>query len=145
MAKGIHTEQTFEEAIEKSLLEHGGYIKGHSDDFDAQNGFFPEYVTDFLKQSQKKEWDKITGIHKSEVESKVIQRLIKELDQRGTLDVIRNGFTDYGVKFRMGYFRPETYLNPDAHLLYDSNRLCVTRQLFYEREGKNSLDMVLSL
>ncbi len=145
MAKGIHTEQTFEEAIEKSLLEYGGYVQGHSDDFDPQIGIFPKYITDFLKLSQKKEWDKISGIHKSEVESKVVQRLIKELDQRGTLDVIRNGFTDYGVKFRMGYFRPETYLNPDAHIQYENNHLSVTRQLFYEREGKNSLDMVLSL
>jgi type I restriction enzyme R subunit len=28
MAKGIHTELTFEAAIETSLLEHGGYTKG---------------------------------------------------------------------------------------------------------------------
>ena len=145
MAKGIHTEQTFEQAIEKSLLEEGGYAKGISDDFDAQKGLFPKYITDFIKQSQPKEWDKISNIHKTEVEPKVVQRLIKELDLRGTLDVIRNGFTDYGVKFKMAYFRPETSLNPDALIQYDHNHLSVTRQLFYEREGKNSLDMVLSL
>ena len=32
MAKGIHTEQTFEEAIESNLLEHGGYVQGSSND-----------------------------------------------------------------------------------------------------------------
>lgn len=145
MAKGIHTEQTFEEAIESNLLEHGGYVQGGSNDFDAQLGLFPSYITDFLKQSQPKAWDNIANIHKDEVEKKVIQRLVKEIDLRGALDVIRKGFTDYGVKFPMAYFKPESSLNREADDLYKTNHLSVTRQLYYERVGKNSLDMVLSL
>lgn len=145
MASGIHTEKTFEAAIEQSLLIDGGYVKGSSDAFDVSSGLFPDYVADFLKTSQPKEWLKIESIHKSEVEKKVIQRLLKELELRGTLDVIRNGFTDYGVKFKMGYFKPESSLNPTADLLYQTNHLSVTRQLYYERKGNNSIDMVLSL
>jgi type I restriction enzyme R subunit len=145
MAKGIHTEQTFEEAIESNLLEQGGYVQGGSNDFDVQLGLFPNYIIDFLKQSQPKAWDKIANIHKDEVEKKVIQRLVKEIDLRGALDVIRKGFTDFGVKFQMAYFKPESTLNPEADDLYKTNHLSVTRQLYYERVGKNSLDMVLSL
>ncbi len=145
MAQGIHTELTFEAAIEVSLLEYGGYVKGHSDDYNAQLGLFPKYITEFIKESQPKEWEKISGIHKAEVETKVLNRLIRELDLRGTLDVLRNGFTDYGVKFKMAFFRPESTLNPEAEVLYQKNHLSVTRQLYYERDGKNSLDMVLSL
>lgn len=143
--KGIHTEQTFEEAIESSLLESGGYVKGHSNDFDTGLGLFPDYISSFLESSQPKEWQKISGIHKTEVKQKILQRLVKEIDLRGALDVLRNGFTDYGVKFKMAFFRPETSLNPEAETLYKLNHLSVTRQLFYERNGKNSLDMVLSL
>lgn len=145
MAKGIHTELTFESAIEISLLESGGYTQGFSEDFDSKLGLFPSYVTHFLKTSQPKAWEKLTNIHKDEAEKKVLQRLIKEIDLRGILDVIRNGFTDYGVKFQMGYFKPESALNPDAEALYLTNHLSVTRQLYYERVGKNSIDMVLSL
>jgi type I restriction enzyme R subunit len=145
MAKGIHTELTFESAIEASLLEFGGYSKGLSEDFDAQLGLFPKYIIDFLKASQPITWDKLTNIHKDEVEKKVVQRLIKEIDLRGILDVMRNGFTDYGVKFQTAYFKPESTLNPDAEALYFTNHLSVTRQLYYERVGKNSIDMVLSL
>ena len=145
MAKGVHTEQTFEVAIESSLLELGGYVKGNSLDFDPQLGLFPKYIIAFLKHSQPKAWDKISAIHKDEVEQKLIQRLIKEIDLRGVLDVIRKGFTDYGVKFQMAFFKPESSLNPDTEILYIQNHLSVTRQLFYERNGKNSLDMVLSL
>jgi type I restriction enzyme R subunit len=145
MAKGIHTEQTFEAAIEESLLEKGGYIKGHSNDFDASLGLFPSYITDFLKSSQPTEWDKIENIHKADVEAKVVQRIIRELDLRGTLDVLRKGFTDYGVKFSMAYFKPESSLNPQAEANYNNNHLSIIRQLYYEREGKNSLDMVIAL
>ncbi len=145
MAKGIHTEQTFEEAIESNLLEQGGYVKGSSNDFDVQLGLFPNYITDFIKLSQPKAWEKIATIHKDEVEKKVVQRLVKEIELRGVLDVMRKGFTDYGVKFQMAYFKPESTLNPEAEELYKVNHLSVTRQLFYERVGNNSLDMVLSL
>lgn len=145
MAKGIHTELTFEAAIELSLLEEGGYVKGHSSDFDASKGMFPTYVIDFLKASQPSAWERITTIHKDNVAEKVIQRLLKELELRGTLEVLRNGFTDYGVRFKMAFFRPESSLNPDAEVFYQLNHLSVTRQLFYERKGNNSLDMVLSL
>lgn len=145
MAKGIHTELTFEENIESSLVEGGGYVKGESSDFDANLGLFPSYITDFLKTSQPKEWAKIEGIHKSNIEEKVVKRLIKELDLRGVLDVIRNGFTDYGVKFKMAYFIPESSLNPEAFELYAKNDLRVVRQLYYQPTGKNSLDIVLVL
>ena len=153
--KGIHTENTFEENIAQALISNGGYAQGSSQDFDPELGLFPSYMIDFLKSSQPKAWEKIGRIHKSDVASKVIRRLLKELDLRGVLDVLRKGFTDYGVKFKMAYFKPETSLNPDAFALYESNELKVVRQLYYQKEGRsadaksagagNSLDLVLVL
>ena len=145
MANGIHTEATFEATIELALIEDGGYNRGYSQDFDPDAGLFPAYVTDFLQNSQPQSWSKLENIHGPDIKSKVVQRLLREMDLRGTLDVVRNGFTDYGVKFQMAYFRPETTLNPEAETLYRKNRLTVTRQLYYQRKGKNSLDLVLSL
>lgn len=145
MTKSIHTEATFEAAIEASLLENGGYVKGHSNDFDPFLGVFPNYIVEFIRTSQPKAWEKLNSIHKDDVEKKLVNRLLRELETRGTLDVLRNGFTDYGVKFKMAYFRPESSLNPDAEELYRSNHLSVTRQVYYQRIGKNSLDMVLAL
>lgn len=141
----IHTEKTFEAAIEEELLQNGGYLKGFSSDFNPELGIFPAHVLSFLQDSQPIEWERIYKIHKDQVQTKVISRLLKELELRGTLDVVRNGFTDYGVKFRMAYFKPESSLNPQSLELYQLNQLAVTRQLYYERQGKNSLDMVLSL
>src|SRR5680860_1093499 len=118
---GIHTELTFEEAIEASLVENGGYAKGASKDFDAQFGLFPSYIISFLKDTQPKQWEKLANIHKEHLEEKVVQRIVRELDLRGCLDVCRNGFTDYGVKFKMAYFKPETSLNEDDGRLYNKN------------------------
>ena len=141
----IHTERTFEAAIEEELFQYGEYIKGHSNDSNADHGLFPAYVFAFLQESQPKEWEKISNIHKADIELKVLNCLLKELDLRGTLDVVRNCFTDYGVKFKMAYFKPESTLNVQSQELYKIKQLTVTRQLFYERQGRNSLDMVLSM
>ena len=140
-----HTEQTFEAAIEHELLTHGGYIKGKPADFDKEIAIDTNIFITFLKQSQPKQWKKLQSIHHTAIETKVTKRLVKELELRGSLDVIRNGITDNGVKFHMAYFKPESSLNPDAHALYDSNILTVTRQVKYTTKNENSLDMVLGL
>jgi len=141
----IITEQTFESSIIESLVTRGNYAQGNASGYSPELGIFKNEVITFLQQSQPKAWDAITAVHGSEAENRVIQRLFKELEFRGCLDVLRNGFTDYGVKFRMAYFKPESGLNADTINLYDQNRLKVTRQVFYSNKNRNSVDLVLSL
>jgi len=146
MAKGIHTEETFEQAIEEHLLEHGGYIRGEAANFDPRSALDRETLLAFLKETQPKNWERIQTIHGAQAEDKVVNRLVKVLDQRGLLDVLRKGFTDYGVQFDLAYFRPETSLNPDTERLYGLNRLTVTRQVHYSTKyPRKSLDMLLSI
>ncbi len=59
--------------------------------------------------------------------------------------MIRNGFVDYGVRFKCAFFKPESGLNPDTISLYNQNQLKVTRQVYYSEKNKNSVDLVLSL
>ena len=145
MAKGIHTEDTFEAAIETALLESGDYIKGDPHNYDVSLALDPTTLFTFIKDTQAKKWEKISEIHGSSVEQKLLNRLTKEIDLRGMLDVLRKGFTDYGVKFNLAYFRPETSLNPETEDLYKRNILTVTRQVYYSAKHRNSLDMLLSL
>ena len=141
----ITTEQAFEEAIEESLIGKGSYVKGDPSDFSRELAFDPKTIFAFLKITQPKSWKKLSEIHGSQVESKVLQRLFKELDNRGTLDVLRKGFVDYGVRFKMAYFKPASGLNPETIALYNKNRLTVTRQVKYSLSKENSIDMLLSL
>ena len=141
----VTTENTFETAIVASLTEQGGYEQGQAADYSPELGFFKSEVLSFLHATQPKEWDRIIAIHGQDAESRVIQRLFKEMDLRGSLDVLRNGFTDYGVKFRMAFFKPETAMNPETTALYNQNRLKVIRQVYYSQKNKNSVDLVLAV
>jgi len=141
----VTTENTFETAIVESLTGQGGYEQGQAADYSPELGFFKSEVLSFLHATQPKEWDRIIAIHGQDAESRVIQRLFKEMDLRGSLDVLRNGFTDYGVKFRMAFFKPETAMNPETTALYNQNRLKVIRQVYYSQKNKNSVDLVLAV
>lgn len=141
----ITTENTFETALVQSLVEQGGYTQGNSPDYSPELGMFKYEVIRFLQESQPKRWAKIAEIHGADAHNRVIQRLYKELDLRGSLDVIRNGFVDYGVRFQMAYFQPASGLNPDAVDLYNKNSLKVYRQIYYSTKNKNSVDVLLSL
>lgn len=141
----LTTENTFESSLVQSLIEQGGYIHGDASTYHHDSGLFLSEIILFLQQSQPNKWAKLATIHGANVEAKVLERLKKELDSRGSLDVIRNGFIDYGVRFKMAFFKPASSLNPDAVTLYEQNRLCVYRQLYYSKSNKNSVDVVLSI
>ncbi len=145
MPPKIYDEKAFEDAIENSLLEKGGYIKGNPEDFNREMALDPKAIISFIKESQPKAWEKLENIHGSEVETKFLQRLRKELDNRGMLDVLRKGIIDYGVRFKLAYFKPASGLNPETKRLYNLNRLIVTRQVKYSLKHEYSLDMLLSV
>lgn len=145
MPPKIYDEKAFEDAIENSLLEKGGYIKGKPEDFNREMALEPKAIISFIKESQPTDWRKLENIHGSEVETKFLQRLRKELDNRGMLDVLRNGIIDYGVRFKLAYFKPASGLNPETKRLYNLNRLIVTRQVKYSLKHEYSLDMLLSV
>lgn len=141
----ITKENTFESAIEQVLIRSGGYTTGDPSTYDKDMGLFKEEILDFLQTSQPKKWSKISAIHGEQTKERVLQRLYKELDLRGSLDVIRKGFVDYGVRFQMAYFQPVSGLNPDAKEMYKLNSLKVYRQIYYSKKNKNSVDLVLGL
>ncbi|GAI51016.1 unnamed protein product, partial [marine sediment metagenome] len=111
----------------------------------SELGLFKYEVISFLQETQPKNWQKIFSIHGADVDNRIIQRIYKEMDLRGSLDVIRNGFVDYGVRFKLAFFKPESGLNPETQKLYDKNQLKVIRQVYYSNKNKNSIDLVLSL
>ncbi|WP_294215897.1 type I restriction endonuclease [uncultured Chryseobacterium sp.] len=141
----ITTEHTFESVLVQSLIENGGYTLGDASTYSKELGFFRDEIIHFLKASQPSRWTKIESVHGADVENRVLQRLYKEMDLRGSLDVLRNGFTDYGVRFQMVFFQPASGLNPDAVYLYNQNSLKVYRQIYYSKDNKNSVDVLLSL
>ncbi|MBM3435796.1 MAG: type I restriction endonuclease subunit R [Bacteroidetes bacterium] len=140
----IHTESTFESAIIDHLCSHGWH-QGNTNDFSKDLAIDKIAIINFIKASQPTEWERLTQYYKDETEIKFIQRLFKELDLRGMLDVLRHGITDSGVKLRLAYFKPDSKLNPETLALYNQNRLFVTRQVYFSEKNRKSIDLVLSL
>ena len=140
------TENAFEAAIVRSLVMDGGYTEGDGRGFSKELAFDKGAVLAFLKATQPQAWEKLSGIHGESAEAKLTQRLFKELDNRGMLDVLRHGIIDYGVRFKLAYFKPSSGLNPETIELYRQNVLTVTRQLHYSpKESRKSVDLLLSL
>jgi type I restriction enzyme R subunit len=127
-------EKAFESAIVASLTERGGYAQGQSADYDPEAGLFKNELLAFLQCTQPRSWARIAAIHGDAAADKVIHRLCQEMDLRGSLDVLRNGFAEYGVKFRMAYFKPVSGLNQDTAALYP-DRLCMAHAEEHQAEG----------
>lgn len=143
-SNSIHTESTFESAIVGHLTSNGWHL-GNASDFSRDLAFDKKAVLSFIQTSQSKEWAKLQSYYKDDTESKFIQRLFKELDLRGMLDVIRHGITDSGVKFKLAYFKPDSNLNPETVELYKQNKCYVVRQVFFSPKNNKSIDLLLSL
>ena len=141
----IHTEERLEDAIEHCLIQQHGYQQGHSQDFDRQRAIEPQRVIDFIKATQAKVWAGLAAVHGEATRELVLDGLVKELNTKGMLKVLRHGFKVYGKKFKLAAFAPSNNKNPDNWAQYDKNVLSVTRQLYYSDKHKNSLDMVLFL
>ncbi len=140
-------EAAFEKAIEQSLLQKGGYVKGKRGQFDPALGFDPKELLSFIKKTQPAEWKALESLQKDRAKEILINDLRKALDsdQGGCLKALRHGFKCFGKTFKAAYFAPASGLNPDTKRLYSANRLAVTRQLKYSGKSENSIDLALSL
>lgn len=140
-----HTEDRLEDAIEYCLINEHHYKQGQSKDFDVEKAIEPARVIDFIKATQEKVWSGLEAVHGAASEGLLLDGLVKELNTKGMLKVLRHGFKVYGKKFKVASFAPSNNKSPDNWTQFNKNVLSVTRQLYYSDKHKNSLDMVLFL
>jgi type I restriction enzyme, R subunit len=139
-------EFTFETEIVAALTGHGGYTEGEPVNFDPSRGIDTAELDAFIGATQAKEWDRLVALHggdQAAAQRGFCDRLAKELDSRGTVDVLRRGVVDLGVTIQLAYFRPAHGLTPALVQRYDANRLTVTRQLAYESGSNKTVDLAL--
>lgn len=139
------TEKQFEDDIEYSLLTYGGYSKGDAKVFDRTVALDVATLISFVKATQPKSWEKYETIYGTSCEKSFVERFCKEVRSLGLLSVLRHGFKDRGITFRVVYWKPETSINQTAQAQYERNVLHCTRQLHYSPNNENSIDIVLFL
>jgi len=76
-----------------------------------------------------------------------LSRVRDQLDQRGTLEVLRIVVEMLGLKqpLQIAQLRPTLALNEEILTRYGANRLRVVRQVRYSLHSENSIDFVLFL
>ena len=141
------SERAFEDTIERWLLENGSYGKSDPADFDTELGLDTSQLFAFLQATQPEQLSRLAqraySGDTSRMQIGLASRLARELDDRGTVDVLRNGVSDYGVEIRLAYFKPAHGLTQGLVDLFESNRLTVSRQFAYENGSNKTLDICL--
>ena len=136
-------EKRFEQDIEEYLTTEGGYQKGNPKTFDREKALDVDTFVSFLRTSQPKAWERFEKIYGADSERQIVERFCREVKMVGLLKVLRQGFTDRGIKFRAVFWKPETKINETTQAQYAANILHCTRQLHYSLHNENSIDIVL--
>ena len=139
----MHTEPYFENEIEYSLLTEGGYQKGLAEDYEKSTALFPADAVAFIQTTQPKLWAYLEMSRKDKAKDELIKALNQELNIKGSLHVLRNGFRVANRTAKMAYFAPNSTLNETTQQQYDANIVKITRQVITECNER--IDMVLSV
>ena len=142
------TSQTNEKAFEstvESMLVDGGWQKGTTAEWDVERALFPARVVAFLQAAQPELWNQLVTLHGANLEAMVVDQLVKQLDIKGTLGVLRQGFKFQGKTLRLAFFKPAHSLNPDAVAQFGLNELTVTRQVRCHPGKQDTIDMLFDL
>lgn len=144
-----HKEIGFEDVICDHLAANGWLYgapnsDGDASGYDRARALFPADVAAWFEATQPKPWAEAKGRHG---EAAILDRIRKQLDARGTLDVLRSGVDIVGLRtpLTLAQFRPAMGLNPEILARYHANRLRVVRQLRYSTYNDKCIDLVLFL
>jgi type I restriction enzyme, R subunit len=144
----VHLENAFEKEVCEYLGSNGWlYQDKTADNYDRKLALYPPDLTAWLEESQKDAWDTYKQKNGSKAEANLLQRIREQLDQQGTLDLLRNGIEVMGLPkaLKLAEFKPALGLNPEILARYNANRLRVVRQVRYSLHNENSIDLVLFL
>ncbi|STZ76535.1 type I restriction endonuclease subunit R [Bergeriella denitrificans] len=139
----MHTEYDFENEIEATLLNDGGYQKGSAKSYDKSTALFPDDVVAFIQTTQPKLWARLELLFKDQAAAELLKALNQELNIKGSLKVLREGFRIANRTAKMAYFAPNSTLNETSKAQYDANIVTVTRQVITEFNER--IDLVIAI
>jgi len=144
----LHKEISFEEDVCAHLSANNWlYAVGDAAGYDRARALFPADLVAWVQEAQPAAWETLSKNHGDQATETVLSRLRDQLDQRGTLDVLRNGIELLGLKqpLKLAEFKPALAMNPNILARYQANRVRVVRQVRYSLHNENCLDLVLFL
>lgn len=146
----LHNEIQFETDICDHLAASGWLYAepgavGDASGYDTPRALYPDDIIAWLQASQPRAWESLTNSHGAAAKGMLLDRLRKQLDERGTLEVLRVGIEMVGLRapLKFAQFKPALGMNADLQASYSANRLRVVRQIRTNHD--DIIDLVLFL
>jgi type I restriction enzyme R subunit len=105
----LHKEISFEQEICAHLGAHGWlYAEADHARYDAMRALFTADAIDWVQATQPQAWQTLATNYGGRAGDTLLARLRDQLNQRGTLDVLRHGIELLGLKqpILMAQFKP---------------------------------------
>jgi len=144
----LHKEIEFENDICAHLAAHDWlYAENDHTGYDRARALYPADVLAWVQITQPQAWETLTKNNGAAAEAVLLERIRKQLDDRGTLDVLRHGVELLGLRqpVSLAQFKPALAMNTALQAWYAANRLRVVRQVRYSLHNENAIDLVLFL
>ncbi|WP_438766583.1 type I restriction endonuclease subunit R [Kushneria sp. TE3] len=129
-------------------MARDGWLVGQSSGYDRASALYTQDLVAYQQEAWPERWRTFCKANPRDSETALVQKVVRELDRAGTLDVLRHGFKVPGLKLDFCSFQPDHGMNPDSIARYRANRLRVVPEVSYSpnaREGQYNprLDLVL--
>jgi len=146
----LHNEVEFEKEICAHLAANGWLYAepgkgGDATGYDTPRALYTSDLVAWLQASQQQVWETLQKSHGASAEIMLLDKVRKQLDERGTLEVLRVGVEMVGLKapLKFAQFKPALAMNADLEAKYAANRLRVVRQIRTNHD--DIIDLVLFL
>jgi len=139
----LHKEISFESEICGHLAARGWFhADGDAALYDRPRALFPPDLTAWVQATQDAAWDTLAKNHGPGAQGVLLDRVRKQFDDRGTLDVLRHGVELIGLRrpIAVAQFKPAMAMNSDIVARYTANRLRIVRQVRYSLANENCID-----
>ena len=126
-----------------NLLQESGWLPGDNQDYNAASCVDLKHLATFLQDTQPETAQALHLGTDDNTRRQFLQRLHRQVRDRGIIDVLRNGVEHGPHRIRLFYGTPSPG-NESAAALNALNRFSVTRQIHYSTKNPGlSLDLVL--
>lgn len=115
-----------------------GWLTGPGSGYDRRTALYTEDFLGYFKEAWPERWDKFAKANPNNPDELLVRKLVRELEQSGTLDVLRHGFKLPAVKVELCSFKPDHGMNPDTLKRYQCNRLRVVPEVSYSPHAREA-------
>ena len=127
-------EKAFEDIVYDYFKNSPLYVARTPQQYDKEKMFDVELLSQFLQQTQPKEWKKLERqFPGTEIEA-VMEEFKRIRNAWGLLEILRFGFPLRGAKLKFAYFKPASGFNPDHRQKYETNQFSIVRQFQYNNQ-----------